>query len=854
MNWLSDGGNRLVCLFSSYQSRRLAAQIQDTMSSQSSHEPISDQPSAIDFESFHISSNPASRRASPIPLTSASRSVAYSDESPLDTGRSDQAQSYYESKEARRSASRRSSSLGPQSASGGSLDVLDSPYEARTNYPPVVIPVPVSQPSGSASGAPYVRRAKLPGAPVFNGSNVSLPDSARAYPPPVIVPGLSDPWANCVRALRDYDEHMVKGWKEDIDSLLVFAGLFSAVLTAFNIESYKLLQEDPDETAANLLRQISAQLATGSVAVANATSTLASEQFRLDPRSVRINILWFSSLVLSLVSASIGILTKQWLREYISNTASSARENARIRQLRHEGFVHWQIPLTIALLPILLQVAMALFFAGLLDLLWSLHHAVAGVITVLVSISLSFLVITTIMPTVRGDCPYKSPQAMGVFLLAQASTRLLSWFALQVYGWMGWNRRQWPIYVDTGLFRRRRRLFAGWLQRLIHRKFFSSWREREKAIVRTSAAKLDHHILASADATFMDDEFLERVVRDCINDTNATAAADCLHEIVAHRADNIVDGIPHWIHSDDVDVGVNLLLHLTVDMLPRIDYRDEDCILRTLTVAERLCRAIPFECGHLDTIILYQRLFENLARLLSHEERVKRTSFDLMRNTWYRSSAPVSPAVIQSLTAFARTAKMAGEMTTFHHACEMALAFSTASNLPRVVFNNVRSELQRILEDLENYLTSPDSGVGTITAGQSASILLALEELHALDPDLISATLLRIIDHINIDAPQVVDTGSMESFLQRRLASARALRKLRESKLREGRPRWREPRRRNAMDVQLPAISDVPDLRLPQTPEKNATVPSSPVVGNLSPTHVIPQVPSSSIPFEEASP
>ena len=629
------------------------------------------------------------------------------------------------------------------------------------------------------------------------------------------------------------------------------------MLTAFNIESYKLLQEDPDETAADLLRQISAQLATNAISVANSTATI-NQPFRADSRSVRINILWFSSLVLSLVSASIGILTKQWLREYISNTASSARENARIRQLRHEGFVHWQIPLTIALLPILLQVAMALFFAGLLDLLWSLHHVVAGVITVLVSISLSFLVITTIMPTFRGDCPYKSPQAMGVFLLAQALTRLVSWFALKLYSWMGWSRRQWPLYVDAGLFSRRRRLFAGWLRSLIHRKYFSSWREREKAIVRTSEAKLDHHILASADATFMDDEFLERVLRACIDDTDDHAAAECLHEIIVHRADNIVDGIPHWVHSDDVDGGVNLLLHLIVDILPRIDHKNEECILRTLTVAERLCRAIPFECGHLDTVVLYQRLLENLARLLSHNGPVKRASFDLMRNTWYRSSAPVSSAgtdvfsaasailrrccaVIQSLTAFARTAKMDSELTTFHHACEMALAFSTASNLPRVVFNNVRIELQGILEDLENYLTSPDSGAGTITSGQSASVLLALEELHALDPDLISADLLRIIDHINVDPPQIAgSTASMESFLQRRLASARNLRRHRDSRLRESRPRWNEPRRRNALDLQMPPLIDAPELRLPETPQNPASVPPSPVADNRSPSRTVP--------------
>lgn len=32
----------------------------------------------------------------------------------------------------------------------------------------------------------------------------------------------AEAWSACVKVLHDYDEHMVKGWKEDVDSLLVF--------------------------------------------------------------------------------------------------------------------------------------------------------------------------------------------------------------------------------------------------------------------------------------------------------------------------------------------------------------------------------------------------------------------------------------------------------------------------------------------------------------------------------------------------------------------------------------------------------------------------------------------------------
>ncbi|EEB99793.1 hypothetical protein MPER_00435, partial [Moniliophthora perniciosa FA553] len=49
---------------------------------------------------------------------------------------------------------------------------------------------------------------------------------------------------------------MVKGWRDDIDTLLVFAGLFSAVVTAFAIESYQWLDEDPADTTVALLTQL----------------------------------------------------------------------------------------------------------------------------------------------------------------------------------------------------------------------------------------------------------------------------------------------------------------------------------------------------------------------------------------------------------------------------------------------------------------------------------------------------------------------------------------------------------------------------------------------------------------------
>ncbi|EEB98064.1 hypothetical protein MPER_02494, partial [Moniliophthora perniciosa FA553] len=58
-------------------------------------------------------------------------------------------------------------------------------------------------------------------------------------------PTLQESWKILTTEVGKYDEGMVKSWKEDIDTLLVFGGLFSAVVSAFLIESYQWLSEDP---------------------------------------------------------------------------------------------------------------------------------------------------------------------------------------------------------------------------------------------------------------------------------------------------------------------------------------------------------------------------------------------------------------------------------------------------------------------------------------------------------------------------------------------------------------------------------------------------------------------------------
>ncbi|KIP04511.1 hypothetical protein PHLGIDRAFT_109427 [Phlebiopsis gigantea 11061_1 CR5-6] len=427
----------------------------------------------------------------------------------------------------------------------------------------------------------------------------------------------SDAWSKCNRVLKDHDAPMVAGWKEDIDTLLVFAGLFSAVLTAFIVESYTFLQPDPEGTSTNILREILVELRNTSSP--QAAASVRSQFPFITPVTpsfaIRVNTMWFCSLVFSLSAASVGILVKQWLRDYSSRAGTSSREGARIRQFRHNGLVKWHVPEIIAALPLLLQWALGLFFIGLIDLLWSLNFIVAGIVTGFACTSLAFLAVTTILPTLWADCPHRSPQALAFYLIYKASARMGKW-----------------------------RRFKLWLVKLLHERKHSNWREREKHIVRTQeASNLDRQILADADALFMDDEILENVIKPCIEETTPAAAAECLLDILAHRADGMIDDLPSWKPSGFLESSVTTQLRLTVDILRRsIPSSDQERLMRMLRMLDRLCRAMPFELDHPDAKELYEQVYELVSALLSfNEDVVRRSAFSLLYTLFPRANASV---------------------------------------------------------------------------------------------------------------------------------------------------------------------------------------------------------------------
>ncbi|PIL29064.1 hypothetical protein GSI_09112 [Ganoderma sinense ZZ0214-1] len=578
---------------------------------------------------------------------------------------------------------------------------------------------------------PMYRLRKRPG----NGSE-------REQGPPSIWDS-SEAWAACAKALREYDEAMIQDWKEEIDTLLVFAGLFSAVLTAFNIESYKWLQQQSDDTHTAILSQISMQLNSFTVNANFVNATIpavpqVAASFKASGFAVRLNTLWFSSLVCSLLSASLGLLVKQWLREYLAGSSNISRESIRIRQYRYDGMRRWRVPEIILCLPILLQAALLLFFIGLLDLLWTLHPIVAGVVTTIVAVSMLFAITTSLLPPLYSDCPYKSPQSWLICAFIQWLKRSAASLAARYHAHLHQPRASaiptdrerahgaatpdpFATMLDLPAIIAHSRAGAvlrGWLHRLSMARAYGSWKERERLAMEEGrgAAALDDATLAGADAMFMDDAFLHAVVRPCMRDIAPRAALRCVDTILLRRAPRVLNDLPYWDlappgEGGRGDTGTLTLMNLLLDVLHRLNSgRDSDAMMEeweedegpaetqedarrgVLMTMHRLVRAIPAPSksktgsneSHTDaqTRPLFRRMFEVLAAVLdaeagraSPERFVRERSFNLMCKMFTRFQA-VGPDCIAAFCAYSKQTRQENAPYRFVQACYMVIRAS----------------------------------------------------------------------------------------------------------------------------------------------------------------------------------
>jgi hypothetical protein len=199
------------------------------------------------------------------------------------------------------------------------------------------------------------------------------------------------------------------------------------VVTAFVNQAYKLLEPDPNNTVIALLFHIANGQNNSSPFPAAVNPEAILAPFTQTEAMIRINVFWFISLILALTTVLVGTIALQWLREHQSYIGYSGKEKLAILHMRKEAAAAWYLPHVFAALPLLLQGALVLFLAGLVEFTLPLGRKVTIPIAFVIGLILIFLAATTILPSIQGlafffrlypqdtlpsPCPYKSPQSL----------------------------------------------------------------------------------------------------------------------------------------------------------------------------------------------------------------------------------------------------------------------------------------------------------------------------------------------------------------------------------------------------------------------------------------------------------
>ncbi|KAJ7477901.1 hypothetical protein B0H11DRAFT_1864524 [Mycena galericulata] len=221
-------------------------------------------------------------------------------------------------------------------------------------------------------------------------------------------------WGVYVSEAEKYDKALVESWKSNMEGMLIFAGLFSASLTAFIIESYPTLVPDSGDSTVHLLNRISQQLA----AAANGSTFHIPPPTVFTPpiTSLVCNALWFTSLGLSLTCALVATLLEQWARDFLhrADMRSATIIRARIFQYLYYGLKRFSMHSVVDIIPLLLHASLFLFFAGLVAFLIPINTAIAVVAGALLALVTAAYSVLTILPLWYLDCPYRTPLS-GVF-------------------------------------------------------------------------------------------------------------------------------------------------------------------------------------------------------------------------------------------------------------------------------------------------------------------------------------------------------------------------------------------------------------------------------------------------------
>ncbi|KAG9021517.1 hypothetical protein FRB95_002002, partial [Tulasnella sp. JGI-2019a] len=211
-------------------------------------------------------------------------------------------------------------------------------------------------------------------------------------------------WTKYDKLAGAYDKDMLARLNGNLDVLLIFAGLFSAINTAFIIVTLAALSAaSSDRTNALLVL----------ILLHRDNSTLTPDDlnppFVPTPGIIRQNCMFFASLCSSLLAAAGTMRAKQWLQYYERTGQSGALDKQGLeRTAKFMGAEGWGLQSIVEFLPTLLLVSLGLFFAALVDYLWNINRRVAIVVLVFAAVGAGINICMGMAAIIWPRCPFRT--------------------------------------------------------------------------------------------------------------------------------------------------------------------------------------------------------------------------------------------------------------------------------------------------------------------------------------------------------------------------------------------------------------------------------------------------------------
>ncbi|KAG6834899.1 hypothetical protein H0H93_006571 [Arthromyces matolae] len=138
-----------------------------------------------------------------------------------------------------------------------------------------------------------------------------------------------------------------------------------------------------------------------------------------------INGLFFTSLTLSVATALLSVLAKQWIQAYTQIVPGTAKTQTMIRQFRFDGLQKWKLGSIIEGLPLILHSSVAIFLIGLSLYVSQLSCTICAILSSITALTFIFYLVTSMIPAFSIDCPFRISSIFFVARLVRIVARAI---------------------------------------------------------------------------------------------------------------------------------------------------------------------------------------------------------------------------------------------------------------------------------------------------------------------------------------------------------------------------------------------------------------------------------------------